>query len=100
MARWRRNPEKFRLSEQQLQKLRETHRRLCRLNRTVLMHLQRIRPHFSDQQYRDAGKLLGSETSQINSLLAFCQQIIEWDRWQQPEPILLAVEYVCARCSK
>jgi len=39
------NPEKFRFSEQQLQKLRGTHRRLRRLNRTVLMHLRQIWPH-------------------------------------------------------
>jgi hypothetical protein len=63
------NPEKFRFSEQQLQKLRGTHRRLRRLNRTVLMHLRQIWPHFRDQQYRDAGRLLGLEASQINSLL-------------------------------
>jgi hypothetical protein len=101
MARWRRvNPEKFRLSEQQLQKLRETHRRLRRLNRTVLMHLRQIWPHFSDQQYRDAGRLLGLKASQINSLLRFCQQIIESDSRQQPEPIILTVSYVCPTCDK
>src|SRR5438132_11444702 len=94
------NPEKFRCSEQQLQKLRGTHRRLRRLNRTVLRHLRQIWPHFRDQQYRDAGKLLGLEASQINSLLRFCQQIIESDRWQQPEPILLTIEYVCSTCVK
>jgi len=94
------NPEKFRFSEQQLQKLRGTHRRLRRLNRTVLRHLRQIRPHFSDQQYRDAGKLLGIEASQINSLLRFCQQIIESDGGQQPEPIILTINYVCPTCVK
>jgi hypothetical protein len=94
------NPEKFRFSEQQLQKLRGTHRRLRRLNRTVLMHLRQIRPHFRDQQYRDAGRLLGLEASQINSLLRFCQQIIESDSRQPPEPILLTVSYVCPTCVK
>jgi len=94
------NPEKFRFSEQQLQKLRGTHRRLRRLNRTVLMHLRQIRPYFSDQQYRDAGKLLGIEASQINSLLAFCQQIIESDARQQPEQIILTINYVCPTCVK
>jgi hypothetical protein len=94
------NPEKFRFSEQQLQKLRGTHRRLRRLNRTVLMHLRQIHPHFRDQQYRDAGKMLGIEASQINSLLRFCQQIMESDSGQQPEPIILTIKYVCPTCVK
>jgi hypothetical protein len=64
------------------------------------MHLRQIRPHFSDQQYRDAGKLLGLEASQINSLLAFCQQIIESDNRPQPEPIILNIRYVCPTCVK
>ncbi|PYV80400.1 MAG: hypothetical protein DMG96_00755 [Acidobacteria bacterium] len=91
------NPEKFRFSEQQLQKLRGTHRRLRRLNRTVLMHLRQLRPHFSDQQYRDAGRLLGLEASRINSLLQLCQQIIESDS-RQPEAIILTVSFVCPTC--
>ena len=93
------NPEKFRFSEQQLQKLRGTHRRLRRLNRTVLMHLRQLRPHFSDQQYRDAGRLLGLEASRINSLLQLCQQIIESDS-RQPEPIIVTVSFVCPTCVK
>ena len=93
------NPEKFRCSEQQLQKLRGTHRRLRRLNRTVLRHLRQIWPHFRDQQYRDAGRLLGLEASRINSLLRLCQQIIESDR-RQPEAIILTVSYVCPTCVK
>ena len=93
------NPEKFRFSEQQLQKLRGTHRRLRRLNRTVLRHLRQIWPHFRDQQYRDAGRLLGLEASRINSLLRLCQQIIESDS-RQPEAIILTVSYVCPTCVK
>jgi hypothetical protein len=93
------NPEKFRFSEQQLQKLRGTHRRLRRLNRTVLMHLRQIWPHFRDQQYRDAGRLLGIEASQINSLLQLCQQIIESDS-RQPEAIVVTVSFVCPTCVK
>src|SRR5438132_1081013 len=93
------NPEKFRFSEQQLQKLRGTHRRLRRLNRTVLMHLRQIWPHFRDQQYRDAGRLLGLEAIRINSLLQLCQQIIESDS-RQPEAIILTVSYVCPTCVK
>jgi hypothetical protein len=99
MARWRHmNQEKFRFSEQQLQKLRETHQRLRRSNRMALIHLRQIRSRLSDKQYRDAGKLLGLEASRINSLLRFCQQIKEWDRWEQPEPMLLTVKFVCPTC--
>ena len=94
------NPEKFRCSEQQLQKLRGTHRRLRRLNRTVLMHLRQIWPHFRDQQYRDVGRLLGLEASRINSLLRLCQQIIESDSRQPEAIILLTVSYVCPTCVK
>ena len=100
MARFRHlNPEKFRFSEQQLQQLSATHRRLRRLNRTVLMHLRQISPHFRDQQYRDAGRLLGLEASRINSLLQLCQQIIESDS-RQPEAIILTVSFVCPTCVK
>ena len=49
MARLRHmNPEELRFSEQQLQQLRGTHRRLGRLNRTVLMHLRQIRFEYQD----------------------------------------------------
>jgi hypothetical protein len=77
------NPEELRFSEQQLQQLRATHRRLRRLNRTVVMHLRQIRSHFSDKQYRDAGKLLGIKAIQMNSLFGFLQQIIESGREQK-----------------
>ena len=92
------NPEELRFSEQQLQQLRATRRRLRRLNRTVLMHLRRIGPHFSDKQYRGAGKLLGVEASQMNSLLGFRQQIIESGRGRKPEAMVVTIEWVCGTC--
>src|SRR5438128_3239531 len=89
------NPEELRFSEQQLQQLRATRRRLRRLNRTVLMHLRRIGPHFSDKQYRGAGKLLGVEASQMNSLLGFRQQIIESGGGRKPEAMSVTIDWVC-----
>src|SRR3989442_12701614 len=92
------NPEELRFSEQQLQQLRATRRRLRRLNRTVLMHLRQIGPHFSDKQYRDAGKLLGIEASQMNSLLGFRKQIIEAGRRREAEEMVGTIEWVCRAC--